>query len=110
MRMEIRDPSDHRRAGDEVMTALDGPAHQVDVACVSFNEGISGMIVVRARHFAVLRVVVQSHDLVASPQQFLDHVPTDEARCSGNEHLLHDGTLAREESWSTLRRFPNAKR
>ena len=52
--MEVRDPADHRRAGDQVLTAGQRVGHQTRVACVPADEPVARMAVEGADDVPVL--------------------------------------------------------
>ena len=109
VRVEVGDPADHRGPGDEVVAVGQQVGEQAGVARVALDEPEPRMAVVAVRHRAVLRVVVEPHHRVPAAEQLLDHVPADEARRSGDQHLRHAAVPSRSRisgSAGRLARFP----
>ena len=52
--VEVADPADHRRGGDDLVAIGGELAHQRDVLCVALDEAIARMVVVGLREPAVL--------------------------------------------------------
>lgn len=78
--VEVGDPADQRSPGDEVVAVGEQLGHQVDVACVTLDQAVVGVVVVGLGHLAVLGVVVDPDHGVAPRQQLLDDVAADETR------------------------------
>ena len=58
--VEVRDPADHRRAGDEVVAVHEQVGHERRVLDVALDEPVAGVVVVGLRDRAVLGVVVDA--------------------------------------------------
>jgi len=78
--VEVRDSADERCPGDEVVDILEEADHEVLVGNVPDDQLVVGVVVVRLDDPPVLRIVVDSDDLIAIPQQFFDDVAADESR------------------------------
>ena len=63
--------------------------HQLDVACVAFDQAVAGIVVVGVRDPAVLRVVVDADDLVPAREELLHDVAADEAGRTADDDLAH---------------------
>ena len=87
--VEVGDPADHGRAGDEVVAVGQQVRHQPDIARIALDELIVRMIIVGLGHLAVLGEVVHPDHLVPAPEQLLHQVPADEACGPADGDLLH---------------------
>ncbi len=90
VRVEIGDPSDHRCAGDEVVTTVQQLRQQRNVLGIALDLSEVGVVVVRPADPSVLREVVEPDEIVAPLQQFLGHIATDEAGRSGKKSPSHE--------------------
>jgi hypothetical protein len=93
VRMEIRDPADHRRARDEMVGVRQQAGHQVDVARVALDQRVMRVIVVGARDRPVLRVVVDADDVGPASQQLLHEIAADESGGTADDDRAHDGEV-----------------
>ena len=89
MGVEIGDPADHGRAGDEMVGADEQVVEQCRVAAVSLDETVGGVGVVGPLDRAVLREVVDPDDLEAPLEQLLDHISADEAGGPAHQNFRH---------------------
>jgi hypothetical protein len=64
--VEVGDAPDHRRAGDEVVTVLQQPGHQLGVTSVTLDEPVVRVVVVGLPDLSVLREVIDPDDRVAT--------------------------------------------
>ena len=87
--VEVRDPADHRSAGDEVVAVQQQLRHQVDVPGIPFHERVRPVIVVGLRDPAVLREIVDTDHFVTATEKLLHHVPTDKASRAADEDSRH---------------------
>jgi hypothetical protein len=82
--VEIRDPSDHRGSGDELVAVARELGQQGRVLGVALDETVARVVVEAALERPVLAVVVDADDLVAGVQQVGNQVAGDEACRAGD--------------------------
>jgi hypothetical protein len=87
--VEVGDPADHRRAGDEVVAVGQQAGEQVDVTGVALDQRVVGVVVVGLGELAVLGEVVDADHGVAVGEQALHDIPADEPGRPGHEDLTH---------------------
>jgi hypothetical protein len=63
--------------------------HEIDITGVGLDEPVAGVAVIRSRHRPVLRIVVDADHAVATIQQLLDHIATDEPGRTSDEYVAH---------------------
>ena len=110
--MEVRDAADHGCTGNEVVAVDQEIRQEIDIPSITFDEAVPGMVVIRPADRAVLGIVVDADHVMATIQQLLDHVATDESGRSSHQNGAH-GILPRSAAsriWSRARRGPKANR
>jgi hypothetical protein len=83
--VEIADPADHRRRGDDLVAIRRQFTEELGVLGVALDEPVARVVVVGLRQPAVLREVVDADDLVAGLEQLRDEVAADEPGRAGDE-------------------------
>jgi hypothetical protein len=85
--MEVADPADHRRGGDDLVDVRGELRQEGDVLRVALGEAIARVTVIALLDPAVLREVVDPDDLVAVLQELGDEIAADESGGAGDENL-----------------------
>src|SRR5438034_1163035 len=99
--MEVRDPADERGARDELVAVHQQVLEESRVANIALDEAVARVVVIGFRDLPVLRVVVDTYDLVPAAKELIHHIAPDEPRRPGDKHSL-DGhyEAARFLAWS----------
>src|SRR5688572_20825275 len=86
--VEVADPADHRRTGDDLVDVRRQLGQERHVLGVALDKPIGGMVVVALRHPAVLAEVVDADNLVAVRQELIYEVAADETSgaCDEDPH------------------------
>jgi hypothetical protein len=87
--VEIRNPTDHRRTRDEMITIRGQLGNQPGIPRITLDKPVRRIVVIAVRHRPVLGKVVQPDHLVATAKQLLHHIATDEPGRTGNQDLSH---------------------
>jgi hypothetical protein len=84
--VEIRDSSDHRGAGDELVAVARELGEELRVFGVALDETVARVVVEAALERTVLGVVVDADDLVAGVEQVGDEIPGNKPGSAGDEN------------------------
>src|SRR6478672_9618417 len=83
--VEVADPTDHGRGGDDLVAVRCELAHEPGVLGVTLHEPVARVVVVRLGQPAVLAEVVEPDDVVTRLEELRDEIAVDEPGGAGDE-------------------------